>query len=150
MEPIYNKQAIFDYEILGKYEVGLVLTGQEVKSIKTNGLGLRGSYVTIKHEPKPELFLINAHIPPYKMAGNLFNYDPTRSRKLLMSRQEINSLLGKIEQKGLTIVPLKVYTKRNLIKLEIGLARGKKLYEKKALKKEQDIKKEIRRTLKFQ
>lgn len=150
MEPIYNKQAHFEYEILEKYEAGLVLTGQEVKSIRAGQMNLKGAYVTVKHEPKPELTLINAHVSPYKMAGRLPHYDPTRSRKLLMSRREINSLLGKIEQKGLTLLPLKVYTKHNLIKVEIGLGRGKKLYEKKEQKKEKDVKREIRRTLKYQ
>lgn len=150
MESIYNKQAHFEYEILEKYEAGLVLTGQEVKSIRAGQMNLKGAYVTIKHKPKPELTLINAHVPAYKLAGRLPHYDPTRSRKLLMSRREINSLLGKIEQKGLTLLPLRVYTKHNLIKVEIGLGRGKKLYEKKELKKEKDVKREIRRTLKYQ
>lgn len=150
METIYNKYATFDYEILDKYAAGIVLSGQEVKSVKNGQMNLKGSYVAFKHEPKPELFLINAHISPYKMAGQLTNYDPTHSRKLLLHKNEIKSLLGKLQQKGLTLVPLKVYTTRNLVKLEIGLGRGKKQFEKKEHKKNQDVDKEIRRTLKTQ
>lgn len=148
MQPIFNKQAGFDYEILERYEAGLILAGQEVKSVKNGQMNLKGAYVAFKHVPTPELYLINAHISAYKNAGPLPSYDPTRSRKLLLTKKEIKSLIGKLDQKGLTIVPLKVYTIRNLVKIELGLAKGKKQYEKKELKKKQDVEKEIRRTLK--
>lgn len=148
MQAIYNKQAGFDYEILEKYQAGLVLGGQEVKSVKNGQMNLKGAYVALRHVPAPELYLINAHISAYKNAGPLPDYEPTRSRKLLLTKKEIKSLIGKLDQKGLTIIPLKVYTIRNLVKIELGLCRGKKQYEKKEKKKKQDVEKEIRRTLK--
>lgn len=150
MEAIHNKQAHFDYEILETCQAGLVLTGAEVKSVKAGQMNLKGAYITIKHLPKPELFLTNAHISHYKPAGTKLTYDPTRSRKLLVTKKELHHLIGKLEQKGLTIVPLKVYTIRNLIKLEFGVARGKKKFEKKEDIKKRDVNKEIRRTLKYQ
>ena len=150
MESIHNKQAHFDYEILDTYQAGLVLTGAEVKSVKAGQMNLKGSYITIKHSPHTELYLTNAHISHYKPSGTKISYDPTRSRKLLVSKKEISHLVGKLEQKGLTIVPIKVYTIRNLIKLEFGVARGKKKFEKKDLIKEREVNKEIRRTLKYQ
>jgi SsrA-binding protein len=150
MKAVYNKKATFDYEILQKFEAGLVLTGQEVKAIKNNQINLKGAYVSLRYEPAPELFLIKAHVSPYVKAGPLPDYDPERPRKLLLKKQEIKGLLGKLEQKGLTIVPLSVYTKRNLVKLSFGLAKGKKKYQKKEQKKNRDIDKEISRTLKYQ
>lgn len=148
MQTIFNKYAGFSYEILGKLEVGLVLTGQEVKSIKNGQLSLKGAYVNIIYDPKPELFLVKASISHYKKSNFNANYDPERPRKLLISKSELKSLIGKLEQKGLTIIPLKVYTVRNLVKMEIGLARGKKLYEKKEQIKKRDVEREIRRTMK--
>jgi len=150
MQAIINKNAHFSYEILDAFEAGLVLLGHEVKSIKSGQMSLKGAYISLTHEPKPELFLVNAHVSPYKNAGPLPDYVPTRPRKLLLDKRTINSLIGKLEQKGLTIIPLKVYTKRNLVKIEIGLARGKKLYEKKESIKKRDVDREIRRTLKEQ
>ncbi|MFH0988332.1 MAG: SsrA-binding protein SmpB [Parcubacteria group bacterium] len=147
MKPIFNKQAGFDYEILEKYDAGLVLAGQEVKSVKNGQMNLKGAYVAFKHDPSPELFLINAHISKYKCAGPLPDYDPTHSRKLLLKKDEIASLIGKLKQKGLTLIPLKVYTNRNLVKVEIGLGRGKKRFEKKDQKKEKDIERETRREM---
>ena len=135
MHAIINKQAHFNYEILEKYQVGLVLLGHEVKSIKSGQISLKGAYISIQNNPKPELYLMKAHISKYKFAGSLNNFDPERPRKLLISKNEIKTLIGKLEQKGLTIIPIKVYTKHNLVKMEIGLARGKKLYEKKEAKK---------------
>lgn len=149
MEAIHNKKAYFDYEILEKYQAGLVLSGAEVKSIKGGQMNLKGSYITIKHSPKPELYLTNAHISRYKPAGTKVAYDPTRSRKLLVTKKELSYLVGKLEQKGLTIVPLTVYTIRNLVKLEFGVAKGKKNFEKKDQKKQKDIDRDVRRTLKF-
>jgi SsrA-binding protein len=150
MKAITNKEAYFSFEILDKLEVGIVLQGHEVKSVKAGQISLKGSYVSIRKNPKPELFLINANISKYQKAGPLPNHDPQRERKLLINKSELNKLIGKLEQTGLTIVPLKVYTKRNLVKLEIGLAKGKKLYQKKQEKKKQDVEKEIRRAVKYQ
>lgn len=140
-----NKKAYFDYEILETFEAGIVLEGQEVKSIKTGHISLTGSYVTIKDS---EAWLLSAHIPPYKMAGPLPGYEPTKSRKLLLRKQELRTLIGKIKQKGLTLMPLKIYTKRGKIKLEFGLARGKKKYEKREKIKEREIKKRVVELLK--
>jgi len=148
MQAIYNKQAGFDYEILDKYEAGIVLSGAEVKSVKAGQMDLKSSYISLKRLPKPEMFLINAHIAPYKQAGKQTNYEPKRSRKLLLTKREINSMAGKLDQNGLTIVPLKVYTVRNLVKIEIGLSKGKKQFEKRERIKKKDVEREIRRMLK--
>ncbi len=150
MKPIFNKKAKHDYEILKTFEAGLVLKGYEVKSVKAGHISLKGSYIGLSKGTTPELFLKNATITKYRFAGNLPDYDPTRPRKLLVNRREIGNLIGKIQAEGLTLIPLKVYTKRNLVKVEVGLAKGKKLYEKKQEKKKQDVEKQIRRTLKFQ
>lgn len=150
MQAIINKQAHFSYEIMDAFEAGIVLRGHEVKAVKNGQLSLKSAYVSIVNEPDPALYLIKAHISAYKFAGNLTNYDPERPRKLLIKKNELKTLIGKLQQKGLTIIPLRVYTKRNLVKVEIGLARGKKLFEKKEAKKLKDVDKEIRRTLKYQ
>ena len=126
----------------------MVLTGSEVKSIRNGQISLKSAYIGIVYNPKPELFLIKASISAYKKASSKLDYDPERPRKLLLNKSELKSLVGKLEQKGLTIIPLKVYTSRNLVKLEIGLAKGKKMYEKKEQIKKRDIDREIRRTLK--
>ena len=148
MKKVINKKSKFEYNILEKFEAGLVLTGPEVKSVKTGQINLKGSYVTIKHKPKTEVFLINAHISKYKPAGLQPDYDPTRSRKLLLHRKEINKLIGKMKEKGLTIVPLSVYTKHNRIKLEFGIGRGKKKFEKKDTIKKRETKRKIERAMK--
>ena len=137
----YNKRANFDYLISDKYEAGLVLTGQEVKSVKLGHISLKESFVTVKGS---ELFLTNAHITPYAHAGEIKNYDPTRSRKLLLKAAEIRRLIGKVRTEGLTLVPISVYTKKRLIKLEFGVGKGKKQFDKR-----QDIaKKEVERKMK--
>jgi SsrA-binding protein len=141
-----NKKAEHDYKILETFEAGIVLTGQEVKSIKGGHINLVGSYIILKNH---EAWLIGAHVPPYKMAGPLPGYEPTRNRKLLLKKKELNTLAGKIKQKGLTLVPLKVYTKRGKIKLEFGLACGKKKYEKKEIIKKREIEKRIREAMKL-
>jgi len=148
MKAILNKQANFDYQILDKFEAGLVLTGPEVKSVKNGQINLKGSYITIKHEPKTEVYLLNAHISKYKPAGIQPNYEPTQSRKLLLHKKEINKLLGILQQKGLTLVPLRVYTKHNRIKLEFGVGKGKKKFEKKETIKQRDTKRKIERAMK--
>jgi SsrA-binding protein len=141
----YNKRANFDYQILEKYEAGLILTGQEVKSVKTGHVSLKGSFVTIKGN---ELFLTNATIPPYAPAGEIKSYDPTRPRKLLLKRSEIASLIGKSRTEGLTMVPIQVYTKKRLLKLEFGLGKGKKEFDKRATIQKRESQKNIQRMLK--
>jgi SsrA-binding protein len=139
-----NKKAKFNYEFLEKYEAGLVLFGHEVKSIKTGHISLKGAFVTIHNN---ELYLTNALIPLYQHAGNITNYDPNRSRKLLVKKSEIRSLIGKKAQTGLTMVPIRVYTKRNLIKLEFALAKGKTKYDKRDTIKKRDTNRNIARAL---
>ena len=142
-----NKKAYFDYEILETFEAGIKLTGQEVKSIKTGKISLKGSYVILKKQDNketPEVFLIGCTIPPYQPNNISFDYDPNRSRKLLLKKSEIKHLIGKSKQKGLTIVPLKVYTRKGKIKLEIAVAKGKGKIDKR----EQIRKKEIDRRIK--
>jgi len=132
-----NPRAKFDYHILEKFEAGIVLFGHEAKAIKNNRISLKGSYVTIRNE---EVWLINAQISPYQPKNTPKEYEPTRSRKLLMHKKEIESLIGKIKQRGLTLMPLRVYTKQNRIKLEFGLAQGKRKIDKreKIKKREED------------
>jgi SsrA-binding protein len=141
----FNKRAHFDYELQDKYEAGLMLTGAEVKSIKTGHISLKGSFVTIHDN---ELYLTNANIPHYPFANFKIAYDPTRSRKLLVKKSEIKSLIGKLHVKGLTLVPLRVYTKRRLIKLEFAVARGKKAYDKRSDIAKHESKRNIERALK--
>lgn len=124
-----NKRASYDYELLDRYEAGLVLSGQEVKSVKTGHLSLKGSFVTVRGE---ELYLTNAFIPPYPHAGELPGYSETQPRKLLLKGSEIRSLIGKIRVHGLTLVPLRVYTKRRLLKLEFAVGKGKKAFDKRS------------------
>lgn len=140
-----NKRASFDYELHDKYEAGLVLTGAEVKSAKNGHISLKGSFVTM-HEG--ELYLTNANISPYPFANPKMAHDPTRSRKLLVRRSEIKSLIGKLHTKGLTLVPLHVYTKRRLIKLEFALARGKKAFDKRSDIAKKEDKRSMDRALK--
>jgi len=139
-----NKRANFDYEIKEKYEAGLVLLGHEVKSVKTGHINLKGSYVTVKQNDKkklPELYLISAHISLYKHAGMIKDYNPTRPRKLLLKKKEIQHLNGKKQEQGLTLVPLKIYTKHGFIKLEFGIGKGKKKVDKReAIKKRETAK----------
>ena len=141
-----NKKAYYNYEILEKFEAGLVLTGQEVKSIKSGRINLAGSYVVLKDE---EAFLLNANVPAYQPKNAPQNYDANRLRKLLLNKSEINYLIGKSQQKGLTLLPLRVYTKRARIKLEFGLVRGRKRASKKELLKKRDVAREIERELKL-
>lgn len=140
-----NKRASFDYEILDRFEAGLMLTGAEVKSIKTGHISLKGSFVTM-HEG--ELYLTNANIPPYPFARGNSSYDPTRSRKLLVRKSEIKSLIGKLHAKGLTLVPIRVYTKKRLIKLEFALGRGKKAFDKRSDIAKKEAKRKIDRAIK--
>ncbi|MCF7820184.1 MAG: SsrA-binding protein SmpB [Candidatus Pacebacteria bacterium] len=134
-----NRQARHNFEILETYEAGIVLKGYEVKAIKTGLVNLKGSYISLKKdEETKELapYLVKAHVGRYKPAGDIEDYSAERDRKLLLTRKEIGYLLGKSQEAGLTLVPLKLYTKHSFIKLEIGLVRGKKQYDKR-----EDIKK---------
>ncbi|MBI2450209.1 MAG: SsrA-binding protein SmpB [Candidatus Nealsonbacteria bacterium] len=140
-----NKKAYFNYEILERFEAGMVLTGQEVKSIKSGRINLAGSYVVIKNE---EAFLLNADIPPYQPKNAPPDYDSTRLRKLLLNKSEIKYLIGKSQEKRLTLIPLKVYTKKGKIKLEFGLAKGRQKASKKELLKKRDVRREIEIELK--
>lgn len=131
-----NKKAYHDYFVDEKYEAGIELFGTEVKSIRNGGINLKDSYCMIE---QGELFAVGIHISPYEK-GNIFNRDPYRVKRLLMHKKEINKLLGQIAQKGFTLVPLSVYFKGSRLKMEIGLCRGKKLYDKRdaAAKKQAD------------
>lgn len=141
-----NKKARFNYEILEEYEAGIVLTGPEVKSVRAGQISLKEAFGTLRGT---EVFLTNAHISSYKPAADQ-NEEPTRPRKLLLSRSEINSLIGKLQTKGLTLVPLKIYDKNGKIKVELGLGRGKKKYDKRETIKKREQKREIERGLKEQ
>jgi SsrA-binding protein len=140
----YNRRAVYDFELLDKYEGGVKLLGTEVKSVRAGNVSLKGAFVTIKGE---EVWLTNATIPPWQPANAPVDYDPTRPRKVLLSREEIKRLIGLKESKGLTIVPIRVYNKGSRVKLELALARGKRQYQKKERKREQDIKRDIDREL---
>ena len=142
---IENKKAYFNYQILEKFKAGIVLQGQEVKSIKSGKISLRGSFVVLRGE---EVFLIGANIPPYQPKNAPKNYNPQRSRKLLLKKSEIRHLIGKAKQRGLTMVPLKVYTDKGKIKLEFGIVRGKKKVDKRELIKKREVEREIKRALK--
>jgi SsrA-binding protein len=140
-----NKKAYFNYEIFESLEAGIALQGSEVKSIKEGRISLKDSYAEIKNG---EVLLVQCHISPYE-AANRFNHDPLRPRKLLLHRREIKRLTGKIKEKGFTLVPTKVMLNdKGRIKIEISLAKGKRVYEKKDVIKERDRDRELRRELK--
>ena len=141
MEISRNKRAYFDYEIQEKVEAGIELKGFEVKSVKSGRINLAGSYVLIRGG---EAYLINTDIPPYQPKNAPEGYDPHRNRKLLLNASEIRYLLGKAQEIGLTLLPLRVYLKRNLIKLEIGLGRSRKAKDKRDLLKKRSDLREIR------
>ena len=139
-----NRKASFDYFLLERFEAGLVLKGTEIKSIRNNKVNIKDTYATIKNG---EVFVIGMHISPYEH-GNIFNKDPLRTRKLLLSRKEINKLTGLVSQKGYSLVPINVYFKNSFVKLELGIGKGKKLFDKRQeiAKKDADLK--IQRALK--
>ena len=141
-----NKKAYFNYEILEKFEAGISLIGQEVKSIKLGHINLAGSYVVI--DKNSEVFWIGAKVPPYQPNNAPADYSPERSRKLLLKKKEINYLIGKSRQRGLTLIPLKVYTKNAKIKLEFGIGKGKKEIDKREIIKKRETDKDIERELK--
>jgi len=137
-----NRRSSYDYELLENYEAGLVLFGFEVKAIKTGHVSLTGSFVTTKNG---ELFLTNALIPPYQVANTPIEYDQMRPRRLLLKKTEISSLIGKLKAKGLTLIPIRLYTKKNKIKLEFAVARGKRKTDKREPIKKRDAEREMQR-----
>ena len=140
-----NKKAFHDYFIEDTYEAGIALAGTEVKSLRQGKLNLKDSHV---HITRGEMFVIGMHISPYEK-GNIFNKDPLRIRKLLLHRSEINKMEAKLKEKGLTLVPIKVYFKDSLVKVQIGLARGKKLYDKREDIAKKDQRREAEREMKI-
>ena len=144
---IVNRRARHEYHILETYEAGMILTGPEVKSIRAGQVNLAEAHCIIRKE---KLLLIGCHISPYKPAALNNPKEPARSRELLLHKKEILRLLGKLKEKGLTLVPLKLYfNERGFAKLEIGLGRGKKFYDKRQDKKEKDIKRDLQRQYKM-
>lgn len=142
---INNRKANYDYEIYETLEAGIVLTGTEIKSIRNGAANLKDSYAIIRDG---EIYILNMHISQYE-EGNIFNHDETRTRKLLLHKKEIFKLRDKLNLQGLTIVPLKLYFKKSRAKLLIGLAKGKKTYDKRESIKERDIKRNIEKNYKL-
>lgn len=138
---VSNRKALHDYEILERFEAGIALKGTEVKSLRQGSANLQDGYALIKDG---EVWLLGMHISPFEM-GNINNHDPRRDRKLLLHKKEIRKLIGRVTEKGLTLVPLKVYLKKNIVKVELGLARGKHTYDKRAAIKEREVERSLRR-----
>lgn len=144
MLEINNRKARYDYEILDTIEAGIVLTGTEIKSVKNGSANIKDSYAIIKNN---EIFLLNMHISHYEQ-GNIFNHDETRTRKLLLHKKEILKLNEKVQLLGYTLVPLKLYLKKNKAKILIGIAKGKKNYDKREAIKKKDIMRDVEKQLK--
>ncbi len=142
---ILNRKARYDYEIEDTYEAGIVLTGTEIKSIRMGKVNIKDSYAIIRNN---EIYLLNTHISLYE-EGNRFNHDENRTRKLLLHKKEILKLKDKLEIEGYTLVPLKIYFVKNKAKVLIGVAKGKKNYNKKEAIKERDIQREMEKSLKY-
>lgn len=140
MIEVKNKKAYFDYSILEELEAGIVLRGTEIKSIRKGSIDLKDTYVNIKNN---EAYILNMYIAKYE-EGNIFNHEERRTRKLLLHKKEIKKLKEQIKIEGLTIIPLKLYFKKNKVKILIGVCKGKKLYDKRASLKEKDLKREAR------
>lgn len=140
-----NRKARYLYEILETYEAGIALQGTEVKSIRAGKVNLQDAYALIRGG---EAWLLNAHISPFEKASGYFNHDPRRTRKLLLHREQINKLLGQVEQKGLTLVPLKMYLKQGRVKVDIAVGRGKKLHDKRDDIRQRDDKRTMERAMK--
>jgi len=138
-----NRQAAHFYHLQEKFETGIELTGTEVKSIREGLVNLKDSYAVVK---KGEIWLIDCHISPYR-AGSYFNHDPLRDRRLLLRRQEINKLTGRTQEKGLTLIPTRLYLKKNLIKCEIALAKGKKVYDRRETERRRTIDREAKQAI---
>lgn len=139
-----NRKAHFNYEILEKYEAGLCLVGSEVKSLREGKANLSDSYAVIRNN---EAYLLNCHISAYSHAGP-FNHDPLRTRKLLLHRHEIEKLIGKTQEKGLSLIPLRLYFKRGKAKVELGLGKGKKLFDKRETVKRREMDREVAKAMK--
>lgn len=139
-----NRKAYHDFTILDTIEAGIVLTGTEIKSVRKGKINIRDGYVSIRNG---EAFLQNVHISPFEQ-GNIFNHDPLRTRKLLLHKRQIANLTGEIKSAGMTLIPLKVYLKDGYAKILLGLAKGKKTYDKREALKQKDMKREIDRALK--
>ncbi|MBQ2408844.1 MAG: SsrA-binding protein SmpB [Bacilli bacterium] len=142
---IVNRKARFDYEVLEEYEAGIVLTGTEIKSIRDGKANIKDCYGVIR---EMEVYLLNMHISHYEQ-GNIFNHDETRTRKLLLHKKEILKLNDRVKLEGLTLIPLKVYFKKNKAKILLGLCRGKKNYDKREAIKERDIKRDLQKNYKY-
>ena len=140
-----NRKARHDFTIYETFEAGIALTGTEVKSLRAGKANMKDSYAQVTRQA--EVFVYNLHISPYDH-GNIFNHDPLRSRRLLLHRAEINKLIGKVKEKGYALVPLKLYFKHGLVKMELALAVGKKLYDKRADAAARDAKRDIDRAIK--
>ena len=145
MVEINNRKAHFDYEILDTYETGIVLTGTEIKSVRLGNVNLKDSYGIVRNN---EIFILNMHISEYK-EGNIFNHDEKRTRKLLLHKKEILKIRDRVNLEGITLVPLKLYFKKNKVKILLGIARGKKTYDKRETIKKRDTEREIRKQLKY-
>lgn len=139
-----NPTAYHNYDITDKLETGIVLSGTEIKSIRSGKANLKDSYAIIRNG---EVYIVGMHISPYEH-GNIFNKDPLRARKLLLNRREINKIIGLINQKGYTLVPVSLYFKGSLVKLELGIGKGKKLYDKRQDIAKKDAEMKIRRAMK--
>lgn len=142
-EVAVNRQAFHNYEILERFEAGIVLTGTEIKSARDGRVNLKDAYGLVK---AGEVWLLNCHISPYSH-GNYANHEPLRTRKLLLNKSEIRRLIGRTTEKGLTLVPLRVYLKNGRLKCELGLARGRKLHDKREVSKLKTIDKETRQAI---
>ncbi|HMQ29819.1 MAG TPA: SsrA-binding protein SmpB [Chloroflexaceae bacterium] len=140
-----NRKARHDYSIEETYEAGIALTGSEIKSVRAGRVNLRGSFARVYND---EVYLYEAHISPYEQSGTYFNHEPTRPRKLLLHRREIKRIDGLIRQKGLTLVPLKLYFKGRRAKVELGIARGKKSYDKREDIAKRESQRDIERVMK--
>ena len=141
---IVNRRASFDYFVEEEYEAGIVLTGTEIKSVRNGHCNIKDSYGIVRNH---EVFLLNMYIGQYK-EGNIFNHNETRSRKLLLHKKEIKKIEQAIDQQGLTLVPLKVYFKDSMLKVLLGVCRGKKTYDKRESLKEKDIQRDVQKNLK--
>src|SRR5574344_2491245 len=144
MMEIKNKKANFDYEIIETIEAGIALKGTEIKSLRDGKANIKDSYAIIKNN---EAYLLNMHISPYEQ-GNIFNHDETRTRKLLLHKKEILKLKNKIDLDGFTLIPLKIYFVRNKAKVELGVGKGKKLYDKREAIKKKEVELEIKKRMK--
>jgi len=140
---VMNRKARHDYEILETYETGIALVGTEVKSLRVGKANLKDSYAAVKNG---EVWLYGVHISPYSH-GNIYNHSPERDRKLLLHRREIRRLIGKTKETGLTLVPLRMYFKRGKAKVELGLARGKRQYDKRQAIAKRDVEREVKREM---